>query len=883
MLGSFHRLIARIRAVFRGAEFDRDLDAELASHVDLRAEDHIRQGVPAEQARRMARMELGAGPQLREAHRETRGLPFLDTLWQDLRYTLRMMRQNPGFTVFTILIVGLGVGASSTIFSVVNTLLLRPLPFSDSRRLVWIANLGDDGVAEWNTQVGHFLDLREQNRSFSDLAAYNTFSQPGDAKITIGGETERVSNLRVSQNFFAFLGVQPAIGRTFTAEECKWNGPGAALLSYGLWKRRYALDPGVAGRTLILNDRLVTIVGVTPPSFDFATVFAPGNPIDVYLPMPLTEETNRFGNTLAVIGRLKPGISIQSARSEFAALADRIERAHPERNGLRPVLSPLEQHVTGRVRRALLVLAWAVGIVMLIVCANVANLQLARTAARQKEMAIRAAIGAGRGRLIRQMLTESLVLSCFGAGLGVFLATAGTRLLAGLDAFNIPLLSTIRMDAASLGFSLTLAMLTGLLFGLAPALQVPAMSMHDALKDTSRGSTATRQHLWIRGALVVSEIVFACVLLVGAGLLGRSFLNVLEVNLGFQPESAAAIRIDPDRGYSTQARRNAYYDEALLRVKNVPGINAAGLADILPLAGDRGWQVAPKGKSYAAGHSPQAFIRVISDGYLQAMGIPLRAGRGFTPQDTVGAEGVALVNETMARTFWPGENPIGQIVMGEGSRNPGRRVVGVVGDVRHRALEQDSGGELYFPIRQTNDYGSVYLVVRTALPPAAVASSVRAALRPIVPGVSGSEFRTVRQIVDRAVSPRRFVVGLLGGFSGFALILAALGIYAVISYSVNQRTAELGIRMALGASARELQGRIVLETLRLAGFGMATGCVVAWVVARALGSMLFGVTIGDPVTFAGMLVVLTGVAALAGYLPTLRVSRIDPVAALRAN
>lgn len=883
MLSALYRLFARIQAVFRSPDFDRDLEFELEAHVKLLTEDHIRAGTPPDQAERMARIELGGVYQLQEAHREIRALPFLDTLRQDLRYTFRTMRQNAGFTTFAILIIGVGVGATSTIFSVVNTLLLRPLPLHDSRRLVWIYNLADDRVSEWSTQVGHFLDLRKQTHSFADLAAYFAFSNAGDAKITAEGETERLSSLMVSQNFFPFLDVRPVLGRSFTTDECKWNGPGAAVLSYGLWKRRYGSDVHILGRRLTVNDQPVTVVGIAPPSFVFGTVFAPGSHIDLFLPMPLTPETNQWGNTLAVMGRLKPGATIQSARAEFKILADQIQKQHPERNTLRPILTSLEEHVTGRLRRALLVLAWAVGIVMLIVCANVANLQLARSATRQKEMAVRVALGAGRRRLIRQMLTESIALSCCGALLGILLAFAGTRFLAGLDAFKIPLLSTVKMDAASLAFSLAIAVLTGLLFGLAPALQVPFKAVHDTLKDSSRASTGTRRHIWIRSTLVVSEIVFACVLLVGAGLLARSFLNVLEVNLGFQPERAATLRVDPGAQYSTQAQRNGYYGQVLDRVRALPGVAGAGLTDVLPLAGDRSWAIAGKGQVYQLGHYPEGFIRIISEGYFQAMGVPLRAGRGFSAADTQSSEPVAIINETTARTLWPGQNPVGQIVLGNGNPGSDRRVVGVVSDVRHRSLEQSSGCELYFPNSQWDQSAAVYLVVRTALPPAAIASSIRAALHPIAPELSTNEFKTLEELVDKAVSPRRFVVLLLAGFSAFALILAALGIYAVISYSVSQRSTELGIRMALGASPAELQTRILLQTLRLASFGILVGSVTSWVAARALGSLLFGVTFTDPVTFAGMLAVLAAVAGLAGYLPSLRVSRIDPMAALRAN
>ncbi|HEV8043086.1 MAG TPA: ABC transporter permease [Bryobacteraceae bacterium] len=883
MLSAFHRIIARIRAVFQRADSDRDLEFELEAHVHLLAEDHILRGTPRGEAERLARIELGGVYQLHEAHREIRALPFLDTLHQDLRYTFRTLKQNPGFTAFAILIIGVGVGASSTMFSVTNTLLLQPLPLHDSRRLVWMYNLSDDGVSEWSTQVGHFLDLREQNQSFTDLAAYFAFSQPGDAKITGEGETERVSSLMVSQNFFPMLDVRPVLGRTFTADECHWNAPGTAVMSYGLWKRRYASDIHILGQEIIVNGSAVTIVGVAPSSFDFGTVFAPGNHVDLFQPMPLTQETNSWGNTLAIIGRLRPGATIQSARAEFWILANHLQKQHPERNTLRPVLMPLEEHVTGRLRRALLVLAWAVGIVMLIVCANVANLQLARSATRQKEMAIRVALGAGRRRLIRQMLTESITLSCCGALLGVILAFAGTRMLASLSAFKIPLLSTVRMDAASLGFCLVIAIVTGLLFGLAPALQVPSISVHDTLKDSSRASTGTKRHIWIRSALVVSEIVFACVLLVGAGLLSRSFLNVLDVNLGFQPERAAALRIDPGARYASRAQRMTYFSQVLNRVRSLPGVSAAGVTDVLPLAGDRSWDIQAKGKPFVLGHDPEGFIRIISEGYFQAMGIPLQAGRAFSAADTQFSEPVAVINETAARTLWPAQNAVGQIVLSDGMGRPGRRVVGIVSDVRHRALEQNSGCELYFPISQWDESSAEYLVIRTPLPPPALASSIRAALHPIAPELSTNEFKTLQELVDTAVSPRRFVVLLLAGFSGFALILAALGIYAVISYSVNQRSAELGIRMALGASPSELRASIMLQTLRLAALGMLIGGITSWILARSLNSLLFGVTITDPPTFAGMLITLAAVAALAGYFPSLRVSRIDPIAALRAN
>ena len=809
------------------------------------------------------------------------GTPFLENLRRDVRYAVRTLLRDAGFAAFAILIVGLGVGASCTIFSVVNTILLRPLPFRDPGRLVWLANHRDDrkDMSGKTVQVNYLLEYREKNKSFEDLAAYFAFYGAGDAKMIGGGQPERLTSVPVTQNFFPLLGVEPQLGRQFSAEECKWNGPKVAMLSDGLWRRKFGADPNIVGRALPFDGGPVTVVGVLPASFDFATIFTPGSRVDMFEPFPLSAETNRWGNTIAIVGRLKPGASLGPAQAEATILGKQLQQENPKLNDFEPKLSALAEHVSGQLRPTLVVLACAVGVVMLIVCANLSNLLLARGAGRKKEIAIRTAMGAGRGRLIGQMLTESLVLSCCGAAVGLLLAFVGTRALAHLTSVSIPLLSDVRIDARVLGFTLMAALATGLLFGLVPALQVQDLKLHDTLKDANRGSSQGRGHAWIRGALVVSEIGLACVLLVGAGLLIRSFLRVLDVNMGFRPERAAALRIDPNSSYKTQEQRNSYFTEALHRVMDVPGIEAAGLSDSLPLGHNRSWGVAAKGVQYTPETYPNGFPRIISDGYFHAMGIPLKSGRDFTERDTKGALNVIILNETCARTLWPGEDPLGKIV----AEDVDRTVVGVVGDVHHMALEEGSGNEFYIPMRQTQDFGTVDLVVRTSLPTAELASSLREALRPIEPDLPTANMRTLQTMVDRAVSPRKFVVWLLGGFAGFALVLASLGIYAVISYSVSQRTQEIGIRMALGASAETLQRSILLQTLGLAGIGMVIGVVASWALARTLSGLLFGVTSSDPVTFAGMLVILTGVAALAGYLPARRASRIDPMSALRMS
>jgi predicted permease len=872
------RFRLRLRYLAWHGERQRSLLEEMDFHIQSMAEELVASGMSEQEARAAARRKFGNMTRKSEEARSIWIARWMSDLAQDLRHAFRGMRRDAGFTASAILIAGLGIGASATVFSVVNALLLRPLPFRDPERLVWIANV------EWSMQVSQYLDFRERNKSFSDLAGSAGYGV-GDIELTGTGEPERLTSAPVTQNFFTLLGVQPMIGRSFAVEECRGRSdtPPAALLSYGFWQRRFASDRGVVGRKLTLDNKPVMVVGVLPASFDFASVFAPGTPVDVFIPYPLTDETNGHGNTMQAIGRLRPGATAASAQAEFTVLAKQLESQHPERNPVKPRLTPLQRHVNGRVSPALIVLACAVGVVMLIVCANLSNLQLARLGTRQKEMAMRAALGAGRSRLLRQMLTESVALSCCGAALGLILAIAGTRAIAHLDAFNIPLLASVRLDGDALGFTLLAAVLTGVLFGLLPALEVRSLAVGEMLKDGSRGSSGGHRsgwgHAWVRNGLVVSEVAFACTLLVGAGLLLRSFLRVLDVDPGFQPEGVATLRVDPSFLFSGLAQQNSYLDEVLRRTRSLPGMRAAGLTDVLPLQGDRSWQVSGKGQVYPKDRHPEAFIRVVSDGYFESVGIRLQAGRKFTERDRASSEPVAMVNETLARTLWPGQDAVGKVVTQDG----GRRVVGVVGDVRHEALEKAGDSEMYLPMRQTFDYPAMNLVVRTVLPPDRLAPAVRAALRPIDSNLPVREFTTVQELVDKAVSPRRFLVLLLAGFAGFALLLASLGIYAVISYSVSQRVQEIGIRMALGASATHLQSRILLRTLGLAALGLGLGMAASRALTSTLGSLLFGVTPGDPFTFIGIGALLIAVAALAGYFPARRASRIDPMVALRAS
>jgi predicted permease len=874
-------LWAMVRAIWAKSEMDDDFNAELEAHLDLLTAEYEKAGMKPQEARRAAILKVGGRETLREENRDSRGLPFLEVLAQDVKYAVRTLRRDKAFAIFAILIAGLGVGASCTVFSVVNTILIHKLPFKDPDQLAWIANHDDatNDMSGKTSQVDHFKDLRDKSQSFSDMAAYMAFYGVGDAKLIEGGEPERLTSVPVSRNFFPLLGVEPQLGRQFTEDEAKFNGPGAVMLSDGIWRRKFGADPHIVGRSLDFDGGPKTVVGVLPAWFDFSTVFTPGSRVDVFEAFPLTPETNKWGNTLSIVARLKPGVSAKTAQAEATVLAKLQKEAHKERNDFDPKVSMLNEHVSGRLRPALFVLATAVGVVMLIVCANLSNLLLARGTTRQKEIAIRATLGAGKMRLIRQMLTESLILSFCGAVVGLVLAFIGTRVLARLTSISIPLLGEVHIDGTVLLFTLLVALTTGLIFGLLPALQVRDLRLHDTLKDANRGSSVGRGHALVRNALVVAEIGLACVLVVGAGLLIRSFMRVLDVNMGFSPDRVAAVRVDPNASYKTQEQRNVYFTEVLRRVNEVQGIEAAGMSDAIPLGHNRSWGIAAKGVQYTPETYPEGFPRIISEGYFHAIGIPLKKGRDFSARDDKGTLNVIILNEACAQTLWPGEDPIGKIV----AEDVDRTVVGVVGNVHHMSLEEKSGNEFYIPLRQTGDYGSVDLVVRSSMAMSELRSRLREALLPIEPNLPTSNLRTMQSMVDRAVSPRRFVVILLGGFAGFALVLASLGIYAVISYSVSQRTQEIGIRMALGASSEMLQKSILMETLWLAGIGVVGGIIGSWILARALSGMLFGVSPADPITFGFMVLILTGMACLAGYLPARRASQIDPMQALRID
>ena len=815
-------------------------------------------------------------------------LLHVETLVRDLRYAVRTLRRDAALTTFAILIIGVGVGASTTVFGVVNALWFRPLPFDDPGRLVWVANGSSENLSRQAVQVGHVVDLREQSQSLAGLAGFSPFYGVGDIRLTGTGDPERVTGVPVTEGFFPLLGVRPWLGRDFTAEECRWGAPRTAILSYAFWQRRLGAKADVIGGSITLDGAPTTIVGVLPQSFDFGGTFSPGRPADLFLPFPLSPETNRRGNTLALIGRLKPGIDLTAAAVETVAAIDRISRTAPEvepgrrRNAFSPNLSPLQVRISGRFHGTLAVLAAAVGFLMLLVSANISSLLLARASARHKEMALRMALGAGRWRLVRQMLVEGLALSCSGAALGLALAFGATRLIAQLDGASIPLLQDVRVDGLAMVFIASVAVLTGVGFGALPALQASGSAPQDALKDSSRSVTSGGG--WMRRAIVVTEIVLVCVLLTGAGLLTRSLSRVLDVDPGFTSENVISLRVDPSRlEHPTLETRNAYFDTVLQHVRSVPGVEAVGLTDALPLGdnfGWRGWTVSARDRVTDPGARANPLARMIDDRYFSAMRIGMKAGRGFTSEDRPSSERVVVINEALGRALWPDEDPLGRVLRASGRDY---RVVGVVNDVRYFTLERDTGQEMYMHLGQTGDYQTVDLVVRSAVPPASLIPDLRAALKRADPALPAVEFRTMDQLVDRSVFTRRIIVQLLAGFAGFGLILASLGLYAVISYSVSQRTREIGVRMALGAAPVAMQAQILMQTMTLAATGLAIGLPVAWIAAKAIQHLLFGVVSSDPVTFGSVVALVTIVAGLAGYVPATRASRTDPMQALRSE
>jgi predicted permease len=872
---SWQRLIGWVRHRQRDADFEDELQA----HLQLAADELEAQGLDRAEARRRAAHAVGGLDAARAGQRDARGLPALESVVADVSYAVRRLWKAPMFSLMVIAILAVGIGANTAIFSIVNGVVLRALPLGDADRLVWIApTTAHEGLSERTYPVRIVEEMQRSASSLDGLSPYFAFFGYANYTLTGRGDAERLIGVPVGPGFFELLGVALAMGRTFTADELRQNGPGAVLLTHASWQRRFGGDPAIVGRAITVSDKSMTVAGVLPASFDFSSIFMPGVQVDMFVPA-VYDDMREWGNVFAVVGRLKRGVSIDAARAEFASLMPRVSKELPRWGEQSATLTPLGTYVNGRVERSLMVLWVAVGLVLLVACANLSGLLLARAAGREREFGIRLAIGAGRMRLLRQLLTESAVLALCGAAVGAVLAQLLVSYVKSWPALSVPLLSRVEVDGAALLFAAAIAIASSVLFGLLPALRVASGDPQRVLRDRSRGSTQGRRHAYLRSGLVVFEVALACVLLVGAGLLVRTFINVRAVDLGFAPAQAVAFRVNLPTDLSQPSRR-VLVAEIQRRGAALGGIEAAGLTDALPLDRNRTWSAGVPGQVYAPGERPLPYVYVVTEGYFRAMGVRLRSGRDFAASDTSESEEVIVLSESLAQRLWPGQDAVGRLVEAAGSGK--RRVIAVAADVRQTSIEAAGAYHMYLPFSQVND-GGLDLVVRSTLPAATVAPMIRRALGDLDPRLTATDARVIGDFVERAISPRRFLVALLSGFAILALGLASLGIYSTVSYGVGERVQEFGVRMALGASGTEIRRGVLAQTLTIVGTGVAIGALASFIVARLMTAMLFETSSTDVATFTLTALVLTAVALTAAYVPAARASRVSPMAALRSE
>jgi predicted permease len=805
------------------------------------------------------------------------------TLLQDIRFGLRMLAKNPGFTAVAVLTLALGIGANTAIFSVVNAVLLNPLPYKDADRLVvvWKQN-PSRGWYHNIISAADFLDLQKQNRVFAGMAAI----KEEDINLTGEDVAEAVRGEQVTANFFDLLGVRAARGRTFVPDEGSPGGPPVVVLSDGLWKRRYGGDPAILGKQIAANGRKFTVVGVMPPGFYFAPWDEKAQFWRAGIDLSDPGHTNHW---LRCVARLKSSITLQQAQAEMDTIMRRLEREFPDNTGWGVGLVNLHEQIVGNTRPALLVLLGAVGFVLLIACTNLANLQLARAAEREKEIAIRTALGANRRRLIRQLLTESVLLSMAGGGLGLLMAAWGTNLWVALAPQETPGLVQPRFDLLVLGFSLVLSLVTGMAFGLVPALGTSKPDLNQSLKESTRHATDDRGRHRLRALLVGSEFALALILMAGAGLMIRSLALLAGVRLGFDPRNVLTLRI-PLRSarYQGQRTRVDFFQRLLQQVETLPGVIAAGTIDGggLPPHGGNGMMFLIEGRPAPPPNEvPEAEHRVVSPGYFRAMGIRLASGRFFSDADTRDSQPVAIINETLARDYWPGRDPLGSRIQFPSSGNTPAKwvsIVGVIENVKNQTAELPTVPEVYVPYTQLPTiFNPETLVVRSATDPGQLVAAIRREVGQIDKEQPIFDVLTMEENVAHYSAGRRFPMILLSVFAGLALALAAVGIYGVLAFSVARRRHEIGIRMALGAAQDDILRLVVAQGFRFAVVGIIVGVAGALAVTRVLASLLFGVTPTDPLTFGAVTVLLGSVALLACYLPARRAAKVDPMVALR--
>ena len=876
---------------------EAEIVEEFSQHLTDEYEAAINRGASEEEARHAVFEELNASDFLsRELKRVERRAPanavvpgregnlFAD-IGQDLRYGLRTLIKNPGFTIVAVIALALGIGANSAIFSVVNAVLLRPLPYKNPDQLVVIwENATHLGFPKDTPSPANFLDWRQQSSLFEGMAAFAERS----FNLTGVGEPERLDGRRVSANLFEMLGVKPIVGRTFVPQEDQ-PGTKVVLLNESLWKRRFGGDPAVVGRAVNLNGEPYTVVGVLPQTVRLPTSGNWRDQVWVPLAFPSEEAASRGAHYLEVIARMKPGMTLPKAQAEMDTIAARLAQQYPDFNARRgAVVTPLHEEIVGKMKSPLLILLGAVAFVLLIACANVANLLLARAAVRQKEIALRLALGANRARLTKQLLVESVLLSLVGGLVGLGLAYFGLNVLTRFIPQDVAQADTITIDAKVLLFTLAVAVVTGLIFGLAPATQASHFNLNETLKEGGRDSGAGVRGKRLRNSLVIAEVATSFILLVGAGLLINSFVHLRTLDPGFRADHLLALNVDlSEVKYPDTQRRTAFFEEVTRRVRTLPGVQSVAVAGNLPFTynGDSTLIAVEGIPDPPIDQWPDVIYRTVGPGYLATMGIPLVRGRDFNDQDTLDTTPVVVISEKTAKRYWPNEDPIGKRLKtgATASDVPWRTVIGVVKDVRQNDFIAEPKMQMYFSYRQVKDLVANALVVRTSVDPLSLATSVRNTIWAVDKDQPVANIDSMEHIVAGAVARQRFSMLLLAIFAGLALVLAAVGIYGVMSYSVAQQTREIGIRIALGAQRGDVLRMTVKEGLKLVGVGLLIGLISAFVLTRVMESLLFGISATDPVTFGIICVVLLIVATLASYIPALRAATVDPMVALRAQ
>lgn len=898
MISWFQQALQRLRSFFRRSQLDRELDAEMSSHLELAIEENLRRGLSPAEARRQAMLRFGGPQQAKEQHREARSLPFLETLFQDLRFAFRTLRKSPGFTAVAVLTLALGIGTSTSLFSVVDAVLLRPLPYPHPEQIVRFWEQTPNGH-QINVAGANFEDFRAQNSTFASIAAY---SGGGLTSVSGGIEPVRLEVSAVSRDFFKSLSVEPFLGRAFVAEEQREHGAPAVIVSFGYWQRYLGRATDLSQFHLAMDGGVYSVVGVMPTGFDFPPGVAAWVPSEIFGP-----DRERTAHNWRGLGRVREGVSVAEARADLSTIAHRIKEQYGKEVDLSDAaVTPLADAMVRDVRTALLNLLGAVGLLLLVACANVAGLLLARTSSRQKELAVRAALGAGRGRLVQQFLAESFALSLAGGALGILLAIWAVKILPAILPTNLPRQQGISVNAPVLLFALAAVVGVAVLLGLFAAWRAASGDLQEALSAGSRSYSGSGASHRLRSFLVVGEIATTLVILVGAGLLGRSFLQLISTSAGFRQENLTTMEFSPpipegfSRDSSAILRQIHLMDDIVARLSAIPGAETVGLTGAVPVAqGDdlpEGNFLILNGQKPPANfdewgriaQSPSqvghALYCVASEGYFRTVGIPLIRGRMFNAQDGFDSPNVALISQALARQRWPNEDPIGQIInFGnmDGSLKSST-IIGIVGDVRAQGLDQAPSAIIYvnYSQRGMSSNSSPTILMRSAAPAGEIISAARAVFHDLAPDAP-VKFSTFAQEMGGWLADRRFQLLLMGLFAVAALALAAVGLYGVVAFSVTRRTQEIGIRMSLGAQRGNILRLVLGEGARMAAFGLVIGIGASLAITRLMSSLLFGVSATDPLTFVAVAALLAAVALLASYIPARRAMRVDPMVALR--